>query len=342
MTRLDLAALLSVLGALVFLSVTTVAALRLDPHELAVAAPPRDPGAGFPRDVELPDGTRFHVAQQPVRIIAASARLIDFCAALVPPERIAGYPEQAIEYTTLGPLQAEFASRPRFRDYLAEPVMALVPDLVLADPWQSADTRARLSDAGIPVCVVPEANTWREMCEMLGIVGRLLGEEEAAAREIAELEARVAALRARRRASGALRAVCYSSFGTQGFSAGKGTTIDEAMQLAGITNAFSEAGMRGHQTITFEALLEIDPDAFVVAQPLNAPAGPAGDRGGAAEQLLRNEPTLAELRAVRGGRFLRLPAGLYASASQGIVRAAEVLADERMRVLAEMAHEEGR
>jgi iron complex transport system substrate-binding protein len=326
MRRLDLLAGLTALGALLYLASVTLAALRLDVG--SAARPLQAPAPGYPRTIELPDGSSFTLGRAPQRIVAASARLIDFCAVLVEPERIAGYPEQALEYTTLGEREAELAGRPRFDKYAAEPLMQLEPDLVLADPWQSADTRTRLQEAGVPVLVVPSADTWPEMRQRLLLLGRVLGEEQRAEAEAASLDARVARLAERRARRRALRVVPYANFGSQGFSAGAGTTIHEAIVLAGLRNALADDGVSGHVQLTYEQLILLDPDAILVSLPLRAPAGHTGDRGGAGEELLRSERATAHLFAVREGRFLRLPAGLYASGSHGIVRAAEVLAEQ--------------
>jgi iron complex transport system substrate-binding protein len=304
-TRLTHIARLAAAGALLFLAVATVGALRLAPR-------PAAPAAG--------------AVARPVRIVAASARLIDLCAALVDPDRIAGYPEQAIEYTTLGDRQAAFLDRPHFRQYLAEPVLSLEPDLVLADPWQSLDTRARLLEAGVPVLILPETHTWPEVRAALLDLGRVLGEEARAAAEVAALDARVAALAARGARPRLLRVVPYANFGAEGFTAGAGTTIDEAIALAGLRNAATEAGVSGHAPMSYEGLLGLDPDAIVVSLPPDPSAGLGAAQVGASEALLAAEPAVASLRAVRERRFLRLPAGLYASSSQGIVGAAELLA----------------
>lgn len=334
MNRLDGAAVLSVGAAFVFLGYSTYLAFGLDVVHLSKATRPTAPG--FPREIAIPGNESIRIEYPPQRVVPASARLIDFCAALLPPERIAGCPEQAIEYTTLGDREAAYAERPRFREYLAEPVMAFEPDLVLADPWSSGDTRERLQDAGIPVIVLPDSSNWREACDALALLGRVFGEEPRAAAEIASVESRVAALAARARGK-PLRAVPYSNFGSQGFSAGSKTTLDDAMRLAGIENLAASAGLEGNIGFTFEQLLSLDPDAIVISLPLRAERGHTGDKGGAAERLLIDEGMLKDLRAVRERRFLRLPAGLYASGSHGIVRAAEVLADERDRLLGEDA-----
>lgn len=334
MHRLERAAVLAVGAALIFYGYSTHAALELDLASVTKAS--RPPAPGFPREVEIDATRRMTIEFPPQRVVPASARLIDFCAALLDPKRIAGCPEQAIEYTTLGDREAAFAARPRFREYLAEPVMEFEPDLVLADPWSSADTRERLVEAGIPVLVVPDSSNWREAREVLSLLGRVFGEESRAAQEIASVDARVAALEARGRGR-PLRVVAYSNFGSQGFSAGSNTTLDDAMRLAGIENLVATAGIDGNVGFTFEQLIDFDPDAIVVSDPIRADLGHTGDKGGAAERLLIEEAMLKDQRAVRDRRFLRLPAGLFASGSHGIVRAAEVLADERDRLLAEDA-----
>lgn len=330
MSRLDHAAVLAVGAAFAFLGYSTYRAFELDVVHLGKVT--RTPAPGFPRDVVVPGFATVRIESPPQRVVPASARSIDFCAALLPPERIAGCPEQAIEYTTLGDREAAYAERPRFREYLAEPVMAFEPDLVLADPWSAGDTRERLEDAGIPVIVLPDSSNWKAACEVLALLGRVFGEEERARSEIAAIEARVEALAARARGK-SLRAVAYSNFGSQGFSAGSKTTLDDAMRLAGIENLAASAGLEGNIGFTFEQLLSFDPDAIVISLPLRAERGHTGDKGGAAERLLVDEVMLKDLRAVRERRFLRLPAGLFASGSHGIVRAAEVLADERDRLL---------
>lgn len=324
--RLDVMVVIVVIGAVTFFTATTIAALRLDIDTIGAHRSEIVPG--YPRDVDLGNGRTFHVANRPERIVAASARLIDFAAALVPPERIAGFAVQAVEYTTFDQNAGQYLARPSFRDYYAEPVMALEPDLVLADPWQSIDTRVRLEAAGIAVLVLPDAVTIDEMIARLELLGRALGAEDRAKVVTEELRSRVRVLAERAAAQPRLRALSYSNFGSQGYSAGARTTIDEILRMAGLENVLTSRGIEGHVTITFEQLIDFDPDAIVLSEPLNAPTGHAGDRGGASETLLLTEESLAELRAVQGRRFLRLPAGLFASGSQGIVAAAEWLARE--------------
>ena len=274
-------------------------------------------------------------APQARRIVPASARAIEFLADLVGPERVAGLPEQGFEYATLGADEARWKELPRFTAYVAEPVLALGPDLVLCDPWQSVDTNQRLAEAGVRVVLLPDTVAWREGARVLEELGRVLGVDERARESVAGLERRVAALAERTASRGRLRAMSYSNFGGQGFGAGTDTTIDEILRLAGLENAAATAGRVGHVSMSFEELILIDPDVIVVGTPLHTDAGHAGDRGGASEAVLLSEPSLAGLRAVRGQRIARLAPGLMACASQRVVDAAEALATELERLDAE-------
>jgi ABC-type Fe3+-hydroxamate transport system substrate-binding protein len=271
----------------------------------------------------------------PSRLVPTSARAIEFLAELVDPARIAAVPEQAFEYATLE--GGAFARLPRFSAYTAESVLVHGPDLVLVDPWQAPETRARLEQAGVRVRVLPEATSFEECAALLQSLSVELGEELRAEEVLAGYRERL-----RRLARGAgprarLRLAAYSNFGSQGYTAGAGTSVHEILSLAGVVNAAAEGGRTGHLQISIEELLGLDPDGLVVSQPLRTDAAHAGDRGGASEAFLRSDPRLALLRALRRERIVRLPPGLYACNSHLVVRAAELVAAQVDRWIAEDA-----
>lgn len=275
----------------------------------------------------------------PRRIVPASATAVDIVSALVPPDRIAAFPEQALEYSVLHEAGPELAGTPRFSAYVAEPVLALEPDLVVIEPWQSAETTQRLRSTGIRVLALPEVRGWSDARAALELVARELGETDSARSVLEDLDRRVESLRARAAERPKLRGLCYSNFGGAGSTAGSGTTLHAMFELAGIVNLVAERGTAGHVGLSFEELLALDPDVIVVSQPLRMPEGPAGDRGGASEKLLLGEPALSGLRAVRERRIVRLPAWLFATGSHEMVHGAEVLSRELDALLARLSAE---
>lgn len=263
-----------------------------------------------------------------LRVIPTSASAVDFASALLEPERIVALPEQALEYSVLHTLPASFASTARFDVYLAEPILALGPDLVLADAFQAPETTQRLVQAGVDVFTLPVIGSWRDARAALLQLGERFGRAERARELCAELDARVARLEQRASSGPRLRAVVYSSFGGVGSTAGADTTIGDVLRLAGLDNAAALAGRSGHTDLSFEALIALDPELIIVSAPLKAPPSAQGDLGGASERVLLAAPALAELRAVRERRIVALPAWLFATNSFEIVRAAELLREQ--------------
>jgi len=276
--------------------------------------------AGPTRELTLPDGSAVRVPVSPQRIIPASAGLVDLLTALVPPERIAALPRQALGFSGLRDEHSPYLARPKFEVYAAEPLLAMRPDLVLADRWQTADTGERLREAGVAVLEVGRMERLDEVRRTLRLLARATGTQADCEALLAGLDLRLAALEQTASRRAGLRALAYTNGGTGGWAAGAGTTADEWITLAGMTNAAAEAGRVSHVRFTFEELLLLDPDVIVVSSPEGA-----GEDGGTAA-LLRGEPALASLKAVRDDRIVPMPAWLYDTISQHIVTAAEVLA----------------
>ena len=328
--RVALVALVAFLVGSAFLFVW----LGKAPRSSVIVADELGPVPGFPRAVELPNGDVLELERAPRRVVPASATAVDVVAALLEPERVAGFPEQALEYSSLHELPEGWDELPRFRVFHAEPVLHLLPDLVVVDPWGAPDTNRRIQQAGVPLLHLPKVKTWDDARSTLLLAGRVFGVEARAEELAAELDGRVEALMAGGAERGGLRAMTYSNFGSVGMSAGADTTMHIQMSLCGLVNAAAEDGKRGHFQISFERLLVIDPDLILVSRPLSQPAGPSGDRGGASESILLNESTLADLRAVRERRIVSLPAWLFATESHELVSGAEALAREVDALLA--------
>ena len=261
-------------------------------------------------------------AGPPQRIVPASAGVVDLVAALVPPERIAGLPSQALFFSAAGarPADPALLERPRFQAYAAEPILALAPDLVVCDRWSRADTTERLREAGVTVLELDDLESLSSVRAALLQLGERLGAQDACAATLADLDAR-----SKRLADGAAhragwRALAYSNGGGGGWAAGAGTTADEWIRLAGLRNAGAEGGRVGHVRCSFEELLALDPDLIVVSDRAD------GGGEGVSARILREEPGLANLRAVRLDRILVLEAWLFSGIGPQIVTAAETLA----------------
>jgi iron complex transport system substrate-binding protein len=266
------------------------------------------------------------LAAPPSRVVPATTAAAELVAALLEPARIAALPEQVDRYATR-PFDGEgLRELPRFARYVAEPILAARPDLVVTHAWQSQDTTAVLRGEGVSVLVLREGADWESVRASLLALGDVLGATPRARELVGALELRVAALRARAAARPRLLALVYTNDGTGGWAAGSGTTADGVLRLAGLVNAAAEAGLRGHQVVPFERVLELDPDLFVLS------TGGGGD-GGATERMLTAPGPLAQLAAVRARRFARIDGALLSADSPALVDAAEALEREVVREL---------
>src|SRR5262249_36203848 len=161
-----------------------------------------------------PDGTTLRLLAPPQRVLGGSAGLGDLLCELLPPERLAGLPDQMRAYSGHRTDGDPFLQRPSFHVFAAEPVPALHPDLVVADHWRPPEPVARLREAGLPVLVIDKLERLEDVRAALRLLGRAVGEEARAAAALADLDARIARLAAAPGARRGLRALAYTNGGT--------------------------------------------------------------------------------------------------------------------------------
>jgi iron complex transport system substrate-binding protein len=288
------------------------------PAALREAQPEITPERGFPAKVRSFTGDVVLVEAPPQRLIAGNASVLDGLSELVGPERVAALPETALRYSLLAAAPGPWSELPRLPSFEAEAILAPRPDLVLVHGYQLGSTVDRVLERGVPLVVLPAVSSWDDTLAGLRTLARLVGEQERGEALVQDLEERRRRLQEPAPRSG--RTVLpYGNYGAGGSTAGAGTTWQVMIELAGLRNAATEAGLVGHPGIDFEQVLAIQPDFFLVA------AG-EGDEPGSAEAVLRGEAALAGLEAVREGRFLRLPEALYSTSSHHVLTAAEQLA----------------
>ena len=110
---------------------------------------------------------------------------------------------------------------------------------------------------------------------------------------------------------------------------GHGTTHDLVLELAGLANAADELQLKWHATLDIESLLELDPQVLVISGPGKH------ELRSATATALESDARLAQLRAVREGRVIELPALLFTTNSAYLIEAAEVLSARLDELLAE-------
>ncbi|MFN0242142.1 MAG: ABC transporter substrate-binding protein [Planctomycetota bacterium] len=256
------------------------------------------------------------------RLLPTTAAAAEFLALLVPAERIVALPEQVDDFSSMDFRRDGFEKLPRFARYVAEPLIALRPDLVITHAWQAAETTHVLRQSGLDVLVLDSASSYDDVRATIAKLGERLGVVERARQVSSELDERIARVRVGAAARASWRALVYSNDGSGGWTAGANTTVHALLTMVGVRNAAAEAGLEGHVALDFERVVALAPDVFVVSRPGR------GDGDIATIGVLESAGALANLPAIRERRVAVISSALLTADSPTLVDAAELLARE--------------
>ncbi len=190
-----------------------------------------------------------------------------------------------------------------------EQVVALQPDLVLVAAYTSMDVVKQLNEARLPVVKLELFSSIEGIKENIRTVGRAVGEEARAEEIVAEMNRRLN--RIAERAATASRKPGILFYSPTGVVAGRETTFDEIAGLTGARNQAAEAGLVGHQKMSIERLIQLDPEIVIVSDwnPEEADF----------HQKLTAHPELGHLSAIRNRRVYAIPEKHLSTVSHYIV-----------------------
>lgn len=200
----------------------------------------------------------------------------------------------------------------------AEEVIALSPDLVLASRHTSLATRNALKRLGVQVEVFSTPSTVPESLAQVRRIAELAGQPVRGRREVARIEA---ALAAAAPPPGA-RPVRALVFQRNGFSSGPETLMDELLRRTGFRNAAVDYGARRTTDISLDVVVA-DPPEILLSGEATAGAPTWGER-------VMRHPALDRLK----GRVqvVSFPQHLMFCGGPNLVEAADRLARARRLV----------
>ena len=202
---------------------------------------------------------------------------------------------------------------------LAEEVLRLAPDLVLAGTFSGLATRAVLQQQGLRVESFAPPRNLPEARAEIERAARLLGRPAAGVALLADIDS------AQRDARAApARPVFALALQRRGYASGRDTLLSDLMGHAGLGNAAERLGIATVERASLEAIVKARPDALVVDDA----SGRSSDQGTA---LLRH-PALS--RAVPAARWIELPALLTTCAGPSLSAALRRLAAGADRIKA--------
>lgn len=170
----------------------------------------------------------------------------------------------SISYLTASPMWSPIAEQVRgipTNHGLAEEIVPLSPDLILAGEFDAASAVELLNRLGNTVTRLPLPRKLSDINEQIIQLGDLVGEGEKARVMAQQISAQVAELQAANAGQEPLTAFWYSS---NGVVIGDGTLEHELMQLAGLRNLAAEQGMFGFNQLDLELLLSAKPQILII------------------------------------------------------------------------------
>ncbi|ECJ9372801.1 ABC transporter substrate-binding protein [Listeria innocua] len=147
-----------------------------------------------------------------------------------------------------------------------EKIIALKPDLVLGHESTLAtekDAYQLLKDAGINVFVVPDATNLKEVENSIETIGKLTGKEQKAKDVTASMEKQKSAVEKKAKELKTSPKV-WIEISPDLYTAGKGTFMNEMLELAGGTNIVTETGFIPYNE---EKVVELKPDIILSVYP---------------------------------------------------------------------------
>lgn len=279
-----------------------------------------EPTGEFPVTVTDLLGREVEIAEAPQRIVGLSPTAVEHVYAVggtvVGRVASAVYPPEVESAEEVGD-----AYQPNL-----EAILALEPDLVVADSIIQANPQLRSAVEGLGVPVVfAGANSYQDVIDGLTVVGEALGRQDAAEARIAEIEASLAEAQEMVGDTEVSALVVIGDRDRVIYAANDSSYPGDLMSLLGITNPLGgepDSGpFPGYTTAPPDLLIQSDPDYLFTLSPAPPPAPPLS-------QAIRLLPGINDMTAVQEGRIGELDVQLMVQASGPRV-------DEALMALAE-------
>lgn len=231
----------------------------------------------------------------PRRIVSLNLCADELVLRLVPKDRVLSVTRLAAD--PVGSTVADLAAGVPANRGLAEEVVPLGPDLVIAGAFTTRNTVAMLLRFGIPVMELTIPQNLDEAYAQIRLVAQRLGVPERGEAMVGEIEAPLAA--APPAPARPPRAVVMRP---NGFTVGRDTLADDLMRRAGLDNVAARLSPDKLGQLSLEEIVTARPDVLVVDDEPDAPPSLARE--------MMAHPAVVD--AMAAGRIASVPTRLWA------------------------------
>jgi iron complex transport system substrate-binding protein len=198
-----------------------------------------------------------------------------------------------------------------------EKIVAVNPDLVLADNIQKETAIPALEKLNVPVYTA-SPDDMEKIFENIQVIGRLTGKEQEAADMVASLSARMQVVvnKTSELGDSQKQRVLYITWHDPIWTAGDQTTIQELITLAGGSNIASD--LTNYATITLEAAVQRNPQVIIVMSSMGS--------GNESFDFVKNNAQFQSTDALKNGRLFLIDADIFSRTTPRLMDGLETLA----------------
>ncbi len=144
---------------------------------------------------------------------------------------------------------------------LAEEIISLSPDLVLASEFTTKITTGLLQDLGYNIVTIPVPSTIQQVIENIRLVANTIGESQRGEDMIAEMQARLSktAFNAQN-----FKPVVAALYWANSYTSGKGTLANELVEAAGFQNLGKNLNLYSTTKLPLEILVFNEVDVLII------------------------------------------------------------------------------
>ncbi len=276
----------------------------------------------YPLTLKDANGTEVTIAAKPTKIVCLPLGACEMLLSLVNKSRIAAMTNY-VDDPAVSNIADTAKGVGKRLDFNAERIIAIQPDLVLADTWQDKNILKQLKDSGISVFVVNSPKNVDEQKEMLKLLGQVTDSTANAEEVIAWMEQRLKAVSDKLAGLKEEQKLSIIDYSEMGSTSGKDTNFDDVVTRAGLINPVAQAGLTGWPQLSKEMIIKYNPDIISVPSWFydTSKTTPEG-----LKKSISQDKSLAGVKAVKNNRLVLIPYNHLSTTSQYSVLAVEDMA----------------
>lgn len=210
----------------------------------------------YPMTLSDFSGASVTITKKPERIISVVPSTTEILYAL-------GLGDKLVGVSDFDDYPEDVKSKPKvggFSNPNLEKIISLKPDVIFVGTPFGKENAEKLKSMGITV-ILAEAKSFDQIYDSIDLIGKVTGTEEKARELIESMKAKIEEIRNKVKDKEKPRVYFVVSLGKSNWTAGKGTFIDEVINLAGGENV--AADVDGWAEYSIEKIVEKNPQIII-------------------------------------------------------------------------------